>query len=595
MPLNRSCPSPVNAFEIRKQMPLRMHTLNKIYVHVRTGRAEDAKRIVEGRYGVCDIVFLSHRELREAGWKGQIRALSKLKGEAIVFYCQSVEEIYQQQLLIWTALVHKCRVTAFADANGYFRVYRRVDLIGLFPKTFLSVLSDAFVLLSSWILLQFLKHSKKPCPVASNAGDKDLDVCYLYPYPLDHSAIGGALSHVRGFLGGLAKENVRCEIYSGRELASVPFHVNVIQARWSYFLLWEPMILLYNLLFVFRVLKLLGGRRVGIIYQRHGRFVVAGALLSRWLGAPLVLEYNGSEVWTAMFWDPSRFLPWLRLCEGVALSGASLVVVVSEPLRQDLLRHGISNERVVLNPNAVDPEIFRPECGGIEVRARLGFSTSDVVVCFIGTFSYWHGIPVLQEAIQNLLEEQSGRVQTARLRFLLIGNGPLHAELRADLCTFEETGDVIFTGAVPHDKVPAYLDASDILVSPHLPMPDGKPFFGSPTKLFEYMAMSKAIIASNLDQLALVLKHEETALLVPPGDGRELARAITRLTGSPEMRTSLGCRAREAAVANHTWQQNARQVLETLSPGISTASKNISLTGSSTSRVLVAANKPADD
>jgi glycosyltransferase involved in cell wall biosynthesis len=567
----------------------------RVYVHVRTGQIEDAKRIVATRYPERELTVLSHRDLREAGWKGQIRALSKLKGEAIVFYCQSVEQVYQPQLLVWTGLVHRCRDTVFADASGHFRVYRRMDWIRLFPKTFLSALSDVFALFSSWILLQVLKHSKRPLPAAARGSDQDLDVCYLYPYPLDHSTTGGALSHVRGFLGGLAKENIRCEIYSGRDLASVPFQVRVIPARWTYFLLWEPLVILYNLSFVFRVRKSLGGRRVGMIYQRHGRFVFAGALLSRWLQAPLLLEYNGSEDWTAKFWDPSRFRAWLRLCEEVSLSSAALVVVVSEPLRDDLLRSDIPDGRILVNPNAVDPETFRPKCGGVELRERLGFSEADIVVCFIGSFSYWHGIPVLQEAIQNLLGQRSAGAETGRLRFLLIGYGPLHAELRAALSAHEETSDVIFTGAVAHDRVPAYLDASDILVSPHLPAPDGKPFFGSPTKLFEYMAMSKAIIASNQDQLALVLKHEETALLVTPGESRELAEAIVRLAGNPELRSRLGRRAREAAVAHHTWQQNACRVLQTLALLKSAANRGVSVAASSTSAVLMAAHKPADD
>ncbi len=54
-------------------------------------------------------------------------------------------------------------------------------------------------------------------------------------------------------------------------------------------------------------------------------------------------------------------------------------------------------------------------------------------------------------------------------------------------------------------------------------MPDGSRFFGSPTKLFEYMAMGKGIVASRLDQLAEVLEHDQTAWLVTPGDVEELA------------------------------------------------------------------------
>ncbi len=54
-------------------------------------------------------------------------------------------------------------------------------------------------------------------------------------------------------------------------------------------------------------------------------------------------------------------------------------------------------------------------------------------------------------------------------------------------------------------EAPTYLAISDIVVSPTVPNPDGSPFFGSPTKLFEYMAMGKPIVASDLDQIGEVL------------------------------------------------------------------------------------------
>ena len=107
--------------------------------------------------------------------------------------------------------------------------------------------------------------------------------------------------------------------------------------------------------------------------------------------------------------------------------------------------------------------------------------------------------------------------QPCRLRFVLMGDGLLHGEMRSALAAYEKTGEVIFTGSLPSDKVAEYLDASDILVSPHIPMPDGSRFFGSPTKLFEYMAMGKGIVASRLEQLAEVLEHDRTAWLVTPG------------------------------------------------------------------------------
>jgi glycosyltransferase involved in cell wall biosynthesis len=69
------------------------------------------------------------------------------------------------------------------------------------------------------------------------------------------------------------------------------------------------------------------------------------------------------------------------------------------------------------------------------------------------------------------------------------------------------------------------LDACDILVSPHIPLADGSDFFGSPTKIFEYMAMGKGIVASRLGQIGEVRGMMRRAL-VEPGNVPELARAI---------------------------------------------------------------------
>src|SRR5260370_31721260 len=261
----------------------------------------------------------------------------------------------------------------------------------------------------------------------------------------------------------------------------------------------------------------------------------------------------------AKHWDPTRFSPWLRLCEKVSVKAASLIVVVSNPLKQQLMAIGVPPERILVNPNAVDPGWFHPNCGGAEVRQDLGIRSKDIVVCFVGTFSYWHGVAVLEQAIRSLLD----KVQRANLplKFLLVGDGPLAPQLRNALEPYGHEGLVTFTGAVPHRSVRAYLDAADILVSPHVPMPGGRPFFGSPTKLFEYMAMGKAIAASALDQIADVLEHERTALLVRPGEPSELAEAIQRLAADEQLRIELGRNARETALAHHTWRQNARRVL----------------------------------
>jgi glycosyltransferase involved in cell wall biosynthesis len=242
-----------------------------------------------------------------------------------------------------------------------------------------------------------------------------------------------------------------------------------------------------------------------------------------------------------------------------------LIVVVSNPLKQELIEMGVPAERILVNPNAVDPESFYPDCGGAKVRQDHGFRSSDMVVCFVGTFSYWHGVAVLEHAIQSLLD--GAQPTSSALKFLLVGDGPLAPQMRDALEPYVRQGLVTFTGKIPHRSVREHLDAADILVSPHIPMPDGGAFFGSPTKLFEYMAMGKAIAASALDQIADVLEHERTALLVEPGDPRGLADAIQRLAADSQLRMELGRNARKTALARHTWRQNARRVLAYYSNG----------------------------
>lgn len=318
----------------------------------------------------------------------------------------------------------------------------------------------------------------------------------------------------------------------------------------------------YNFVFARGVQKRLVPNGPRILYQRHVAFSIAGALLSRRLKLPLILEYNGSEVWMANHWDPNPLRSWIKLCEEVTLQCAARIVVVSGVLREQLLERGIQEDRIRVNPNAVDPDYFYPGRGRASGRKQLEVNPDEVLIGFVGSFSLWHGIEVLQQAIVKLL---SG-VPPCRLRFVLMGDGLLHGEMRTALAAYEAMGGVIFTGPVPRDKVAEYLDASDILVSPHIPMPDGSKFFGSPTKLFEYMAMGKGIVASRLDQIAEVLEHDRTAWLVTPGDVDELAEAILRLAQDPIKRAALGSAARRTAVERHCWSHNVACALGDLAP-----------------------------
>ncbi len=537
-----------------------------VFVHVWTGRPEDAARVISRHYFDHPAQFLSYGELWAGGWKGQLRALRSLKGAALVFYFDSFQDIAEPQLIPWTGLLHRCSETVIADKDGTRRVYKRSRYLALFPAFILSACCDAAVFATSWLILRIMGRRVKPVLFArqTGMGKPDLDLAYLFPFPLARAKVGGAITHVRGVLQGLAAQNAKYRIFAGLPLGALQAPSLEIPARRPFYLFKESLLISYHLRFCWRVLTALRGQTVQALYQRHGSFTIAGALLSQWLQVPLVLEYNGCEDWMARHWGQSRFSSWRCLFEDFALSSASIIVAVSEALRDELLSLGIPSQRILVNPNAVDPQTFRPACGGKDLRKQLGFKPDDVIVGFVGSFSYWHGVPVLQETIQQLLATESLHHDDSRIRFLLVGSGPLHDDLRRACAEFEKVGAVVFAGVIPHGRVPAYLDAADILVSPHIPMPDGRPFFGSPTKLFEYMAMGKAIVASDLDQIGRVLRHRETAWLVAAGDVSQMVAAIRLLASQPETRDRLGNAVREVASTRHTWSQNAARLLASI-------------------------------
>lgn len=304
------------------------------------------------------------------------------------------------------------------------------------------------------------------------------------------------------------------------------------------------------------------GRRVSFVYQRYSIGSLAGLEAARRLRAPFVLEYNGSEVWISRAWGrPLAHAGLARRIEETLVRTADLVVVVSRPLADELVALGVPEGRILVNPNGVDTDRYSPEVDGAPVRRRLGLEGMRVVG-FIGSFGRWHGAEVLAEAFGLLVERDPRWRRSARL--LMIGDGPT---MPAVVAALERRGArelAVLTGIVPQADGPAHLAACDVLVAPHVPNADGSPFFGSPTKLFEYMAMGKGIVASDLDQLGEVLRDGESGLLVTPKDPAALAEATRRLLDDPPLAARLGAAARAAAVGRHSWVEHTRRIVEAL-------------------------------
>src|SRR5262249_43245835 len=170
------------------------------------------------------------------------------------------------------------------------------------------------------------------------------------------------------------------------------------------------------------------GRAVSLIYQRYSLNNYAGLALARRLGAPLVLEYNGSEIWMSRHWGrPLKHEALANRIEMLNVNGADLVVVVSRAMRDELVARGAAADRILVNPNGVDPDRYSPSIDGSAVRLRHGVA-GFVVVGFISTFQPWHGAEMLAQAFVRLLQQTPS--YRDRVRLLMIGAGPSLAATR---------------------------------------------------------------------------------------------------------------------------------------------------------------------
>jgi glycosyltransferase involved in cell wall biosynthesis len=368
------------------------------------------------------------------------------------------------------------------------------------------------------------------------------------------SQVGGAATHTSGVINGLIDNGLDVEVLAA-ERPSGTERAGFVQVPVR-----RVLHLVRGLAYTAFTTELLAAARsstADFIYQRYQLGSYAGLELARRLGVPLVLEFNGSEIWVERNWGSGglRLSTRLEELERRNLLDASLIVVVSAPLRDYVVAQGVDPERVVVAPNGVDPgRLARYRDDRPQVwRERLGLA-QELTVGFIGTFGLWHGAALLPALVEQVPEA----------RFVLIGDGGLWGQVRDEIRSRGLQDRTLLPKLVDREHALELLAACDVCVSPHVPNPDGTPFFGSPTKLFEYMGLGKAIVASDLDQIGEVIEQERNGLLCPPGDVDAAAAAVTRLLQDAPLRSRLATAALHDAVTRFSWTAHVRQILDAL-------------------------------
>ncbi|MBL0125027.1 MAG: glycosyltransferase [Betaproteobacteria bacterium] len=297
-----------------------------------------------------------------------------------------------------------------------------------------------------------------------------------------------------------------------------------------------------------RLEEVLAASHYDIIYERYAFYLLAGSRKAAKYNIPFVLEAN--EV--SGIKDRARKQNFERLCrrfERSLFSRCAGILTVSSHLRDRILANGVEPARVRVVPNAVDIEKFALVKRDPGLIAQLGLTGSKVMVV-AGWFDKWDRLDFLMSALAKLT------APFPDVKLLVVGDGPVLAEARTKAASLGLDKHLVFAGAVPRKAVLGYLCLADIAVLPH------SNEFGSPVVMFEFMGLHVPVVAPRLAPIEDVHVDGETALLFAPLKLEELTDKLSALLSSSELRKAVADRAYAQLVREHTWEQNARQILD---------------------------------
>lgn len=280
--------------------------------------------------------------------------------------------------------------------------------------------------------------------------------------------------------------------------------------------------------------------------------------LSGWAGELLNARWNVPHV--TMFHTlgavknearPDERENWLRIrVEEQVMNSVDAIVTATEDERQRMLRlYDIGPAKLNVIPCGVDPAKFHPMSRQV-ARAQLGLSTGKVLL-FVGRMEPLKGADLLISAASELPVADRPVV-------VLVGGEPdgnaEERRLRALASSLGMNDYVRFVGSVPHDRLPLYYNASDIVV-----VPSYYESFG--LVALESLACGVPVVAASVGGLVSFLRHEHNALLFHQHTPEALSAELRKLLTDRSLYEQLARQARPS-VAHLSWEAIADRTIE---------------------------------
>lgn len=286
----------------------------------------------------------------------------------------------------------------------------------------------------------------------------------------------------------------------------------------------------------------------------HAHSPVLNALPAIWVGRrasiPVVYEMRASweDAAVSMGKYPRRSWKYRfsQFVETWACRRADHVVVICEGLKHELMSRGIAESKLTVVPNGVNLEAFSPRPPEPGLAERWGLAGKRTVG-FIGSFFKWEGLELLVEAT-SLLHQTRGDVA-----LLLVGAGDMANDLKAQVSRLGLEDVVVMPGAVSPARVSELYSLVDVLAYPRYSTRLTE--LVTPLKPLEAMAMSKAVVASDVGGHRELIRDKETGLLFKAGESASLADSLRQVLDNDDLRRHLEQAGRAWVTRERSWER----------------------------------------
>ncbi len=238
-----------------------------------------------------------------------------------------------------------------------------------------------------------------------------------------------------------------------------------------------------------------------------------------------------------------------RLLEKFVFNTVDFNVALTPHIRSYIHEYGVAESKIRLLPSGVDIEMFSPGVSGRAALSNWGIASGDPVILFMGTIYRFSGLDRVIAGFPDLLKDHPSA------KLLIVGTGDDESRLKALTKEMGLSTSVVFAGMQPYDNLPALLRASTVCINPF--ELNGVTERILPTKLFQYLACGKPVVATNLPGTIPFLAGEEHGVVY--SELNNFVQTLSSLLADESRQKRLGEAGTKTAAA-YDWRRIASQL-----------------------------------